>query len=156
MFSVDGMNVTSGLPSEPLTGPNQILADSMGIVMGTSHHEPMGRNKEEWDQGGKGPWDWTNKEVMKNWWEYGAERAKGVETMFTMGMRGDGDSGLEGASRELLEGEHSLCDHTSQKLTWAEITDAQREILKHVYDTDDASTISQMWYVPNDLRITRH
>jgi hypothetical protein len=105
MFSVDGMNVTSGLPSEPLTGPNQILADSMGIVMGTSHHEPMGRNKEEWDQGGKGPWDWTNKDVMKKWWEYGAERAKGVETMFTMGMRGDGDSGLEGASMELLEGE---------------------------------------------------
>lgn len=32
-------------------------------------------------------------------------------------------------------------------LTPAEITDAQREILKHVYDTDDASTISQMWYV---------
>jgi hypothetical protein len=111
MFSVDGMNVTSGLPSEPLTGPNQILADSMGIVMGTSHHEPMGRNKEEWDQGGKGPWDWTNKDVMKKWWEYGAERAKGVETMFTMGMRGDGDSGLEGASKELLEGEYwSLVD----------------------------------------------
>jgi len=32
------------------------------------------------------------------------------------------------------------------ELTCAEITDAQREILKHVYDTDDASTISQMWY----------
>jgi hypothetical protein len=28
-----------------------------------------------------------------------------------------------------------------------EITDAQRDILKEVYDTDDASTISQMWYV---------
>jgi hypothetical protein len=27
----------------------------------------------------------------------------------------------------------------------AEITDAQRDILKEVYDTDDASTISQMW-----------
>jgi hypothetical protein len=109
MFSVDGMNVTNGLPSEPLTGPNQILADSMGIVMGTSHHEPMGRNKEEWDQGGEGPWDWTNKEEMTKWWKYGAERAKGVETMFTMGMRGDGDSGLEGASKELLEGRPHFC-----------------------------------------------
>lgn len=108
MFSVDGMNVTNGLPSEPLTGPNQILADSMGIVMGTSHHEPMGRNKEEWDQGGEGPWDWTNKDEMTKWWKYGAERAKGVETMFTMGMRGDGDSGLEGASKELLEGESAV------------------------------------------------
>jgi hypothetical protein len=33
------------------------------------------------------------------------------------------------------------------ELTYTEITDAQREILKHVYDTDDASTITQMWYV---------
>jgi hypothetical protein len=33
------------------------------------------------------------------------------------------------------------------ELKYTEITDAQREILKHVYDTDDASTISQMWYV---------
>lgn len=33
------------------------------------------------------------------------------------------------------------------ELTCPEITEAQRDILKHVYDTDDASTISQMWYV---------
>lgn len=40
-------------------------------------------------------------------------------------------------------------DHMGRRiqLTLAEITDAQREILKHVYDTDDVSTISQMWYV---------
>jgi hypothetical protein len=31
------------------------------------------------------------------------------------------------------------------ELMKAEITDAQRDILKEVYDTDDASTISQMW-----------
>lgn len=131
MFSIDGLNVTNGLPSDPTTGPNQVLADRMGIVMGTSHHEPMGRNKEEWDQGGEGAWDWTNKDEMTKWWTHGAQRAKGVETMFTMGMRGDGDSGLEGASKELLE----------------EITNAQRDILKKVYETDDASEISQMWYV---------
>jgi len=42
------------------------------------------------------------------------------------------------------------------QLTYAEITDAQREILKHVYDTDDASTISQMWYVLVERTEMRH
>lgn len=101
MFSVDGADVTHGLPKSPIPGPNQILADNMGIVMGTSHHEPMARNKEEWDQEGEGNWDWDNKEEMVKWWTYGTERAKNVETMYTLGMRGNGDSELPNASKEV-------------------------------------------------------
>ena len=105
MFDVDGIDFSNGFPKKPFPGPNQLLANRMGIVMGTSHHEPMSRNKPEWDRGGKGPWDWTNKDYLINWWRYGAERAKGMETMFTLGMRGDGDEPLTGASNKLVESE---------------------------------------------------
>lgn len=107
MFDVDGMDISDGLPQPPAPGPNQVLANKMGIVMGTSHHEPMSRNKPEWDLAGKGPWDWTNDEFLTDWWKYGAKRADGMETMFTLGMRGDGDMPLTGASNELVESEPS-------------------------------------------------
>jgi hypothetical protein len=104
MFDVDGLNPqANGLPKSPIPGPNQDLANRMGIVMGSSHHEPMARNKEEWDLEGDGAWDWTNKEKLTSWWEYGAERAKGQETLFTLGMRGDGDSPLTGGNAKVCE-----------------------------------------------------
>ena len=109
MFDVDGLNPqANGLPTDPTPGPNQKLAGRMGIVMGTSHHEPMARNKAEWDLEGRGPWDWTNNKTLTEWWEYGAKRASGQETMYTLGMRGDGDRPLTGASKELLEGESEV------------------------------------------------
>ncbi|KAK8849799.1 hypothetical protein IAR55_005135 [Kwoniella newhampshirensis] len=129
MFDVDGLDISSGLPQPPRPGPNQVLANRMGIVMGTSHHEPMSRNKPEWDSFGSGSWDWTNNQTLKRFWEYGAVRAKGMETLFTMGMRGDGDRPLTGASNQLVQN----------------ITLAQQEILKEVYDTDDLSKIGQVW-----------
>ena len=33
---------------------NPVLADEYGIVMGTSHHEPMDRAQQEWKRYGKG------------------------------------------------------------------------------------------------------
>ena len=33
---------------------NPVLADEYGIVMGTSHHEPMMRAQQEWRRYGKG------------------------------------------------------------------------------------------------------
>lgn len=103
MFDVDGLNPQkNGLPKEPIPGPNQLLAHNMGIFMGASHHEPMARNKPEWDLEGTGDWDWRNNEdKLTEWWRYGAKRAKGLDTVFTVGMRGDGDRPLEGASKEV-------------------------------------------------------
>jgi hypothetical protein len=104
MFAVDGQNVHSGLPPTPTPGPNQSLAEKMGIVMGTSHHEPMSRNQKEYTDFGSGPWDYTkNGEWLRAFWKYGAERVKkgGCETVFTVGMRGDGDIELGGASKEV-------------------------------------------------------
>ena len=39
--------------------PNAKLADEYGIVMGTSHEEPMMRAEKEWTWGHHGAWDYT-------------------------------------------------------------------------------------------------
>lgn len=102
----------AGLPDLPgngvngtnAAGPNQLLADRMGIVYGTSHQEPMARNTPEWNTWYDGPWDYpTNKDNITTYWKYGVERAQGLDTMFTMSMRGNGDEALPGASISLLE-----------------------------------------------------
>jgi hypothetical protein len=95
---------------------NQILADAMGVVMGSSHHEVMLRAQDEWhrntDQGVTGgAWDYTkNAENLRTFWRGGIERmmskgdGKGYESIVTIGMRGDGDEAMtEGAAVPLLE-----------------------------------------------------
>ena len=76
---------------------NSRTADEMGIIMGTSHHEPMARNHQEWVRKGnaEGPWDYTvNKKVLDKFFTEGMERAKDTEDLITIGMRGDGDAAL--------------------------------------------------------------
>jgi hypothetical protein len=74
---------------------NARLADEMGIVMGTSHHEPLMRAHAEWDRYGKGPWDYSkNDEVLREFWRGGLERVKDKEKIISIGMRGDGDSAM--------------------------------------------------------------
>ena len=84
---------------------NGILADKLGIVMSTSHHEPMGRAQEEWHRYGSGPWNYNeNKDVLSEFWRKGMERNKDWETIVTVGMRGDGDEAMEeGTNISLLE-----------------------------------------------------
>jgi len=88
---------------------NPKLADEYGIVMGTSHHEPMLRAQQEWKRHGKGPWNYaTNPDVLRAFWDHGIERNKAYESIVTLGMRGDGDmpmaatGGLD-ANKALLE-----------------------------------------------------
>ena len=76
---------------------NSHTADEMGIIMGTSHHEPMARNHQEWARrrGADGPWDYTaNKQVLTKFFTEGIERAKDTEDLITIGMRGDGDAAM--------------------------------------------------------------
>ncbi|KAB8416350.1 hypothetical protein FH972_024870 [Carpinus fangiana] len=74
---------------------NQQLADDYGIVMSTSHHEPMMRAMHEWDDSNAGSWDWPmNKDNVTKYFEYGAQRAVGKESYFTMSMRGEGDTAI--------------------------------------------------------------
>ncbi len=75
---------------------NPRLADEYGIIMGTSHHEPMMRSQREWGKHhkeyGNGEWNYkTNEPGLKKFWEDGLERNKSYEQIITMAMRGDGD-----------------------------------------------------------------
>ena len=82
---------------------NGQLANTMGIVMGTSHHEPMALAQQDWKRRGKGEWDY-NAQNLRDFWTYGIERAKNWESVITVGMRGDGDEPMsEGANISLLE-----------------------------------------------------
>jgi hypothetical protein len=84
---------------------NAKLADEYGIVMGTSHHEPMLRAQQEWKRHGAGPWDYaSNSGVLEKFWNEGIERNKNFESTITIGMRGDGDMPMtEGENIALLE-----------------------------------------------------
>jgi len=72
---------------------NGSLADEMGIVMGTSHHEPMARAQTEWKRYGNGEsWDYArNKAGLQDFWRGGITRARTWESVITIAMRGDGD-----------------------------------------------------------------
>jgi hypothetical protein len=84
---------------------NPKLADEYGIVMGTSHHEPMLRAQQEWKRHGSGPWDYSvNAKTLQAFWEAGIERNKNYESAITLGMRGDGDEPMaESENIALLE-----------------------------------------------------
>jgi hypothetical protein len=72
-------------------------ADDYGIVIGTSHHEPLMRAHDEWRRYGKGKWNYDSNEVrLKEFWRNGMQRATN-EKIVSVGMRGDGD---EPMSRE--------------------------------------------------------
>ncbi len=83
------------------------LADELGVVMGTSHHEPCIRCGEEYSYL-RGPdsvygdaWDfWANREGITRFWRDGLRRGGQFENIITLGMRGERDTAiLAGASK---------------------------------------------------------
>ncbi|KRG43246.1 hypothetical protein ARC20_00615 [Stenotrophomonas panacihumi] len=96
---------------------NTALADARGVVMGTSHHEPLMRAHDEWhrhtgDGITGGAWDYArNGKHLRAFWRGGLERmmakgdGRGYESLVTVGMRGDGDEAMaEGTAIPLLQG----------------------------------------------------
>ncbi|KAJ7245615.1 glycoside hydrolase family 115 protein [Mycena haematopus] len=111
---------------------NQFMADYYGIVMGSSHEEPMLRSiPVEWNLFGVGPWDYSvNAAEINAFWLNGTIRGKPYENVWTIGMRGDGDEPITGADAiTLLE----------------EITANQTQIFHQVFPGTDVSTIPQVW-----------
>ncbi len=117
---------------------NMILADEYGIVMSTSHHEPMMRADKEWDRYGKGAWEYsTNPENLYKFWVEGAKRYKDHECVYTLGMRGQQDKPMsEGENIELLE----------------KIVKDQREILTNVNKGRDITNIPQVWCLYKEVQ----
>lgn len=120
---------------------NPVLADEYGIVMGTSHHEPMLRAHGEWKKHKKGPWDYSlNEEYLYKFWEYGIERNKDYESIITLGMRGDGD--------EPMGGNMSF----QQKIELLQkIVDDQRKIIKEKMNPD-VTKVPQLWALYKEVQ----
>ena len=84
---------------------NPVLANQWGIVMGTTHHEPMLRAQQEWKRYGKGQWNYdSNAAVLRQFWKKGIENMGNRESIVSVGMRGDGDKPMtQGTAIGLLE-----------------------------------------------------
>ena len=89
---------------------NGVLANEMGIVMGTSHHEPMAMAQQDWHRyttrnNLSKVWDYSkNANILQQSWKFGIERSKNWDKVVTVGMRGDGDEAMgEGTNIALLE-----------------------------------------------------
>lgn len=116
---------------------NPVLANEYGIVMGTSHHEPMLRAQQEWRRYGKGRWDYdSNEVVLRNFWRKGIENMRDHESIVTLAMRGDGDMPMtRGTAIALLE----------------RIVKDQRQIIEDV-TKKPASETPQLWALYKEVQ----
>lgn len=77
---------------------NAKMATLYNIVLGTSHAEPMLRNNvDEWNEKEFGRFNYkTNSDKVFKYWENRVKEAKKIDGIYTIGMRGVHDSGMEG------------------------------------------------------------
>jgi hypothetical protein len=123
---------------------NPRIADEYGIVMGTSHHEPIMRAQKEWgnhrSEYGNGEWNYkTNEAGLKKFWEDGLERNKKYEQIITMAMRGDGDLPMDNSGG--AEENFKLLER---------IMNDQREIIEKV-TKKPASNAPQIWALYSEV-----
>ena len=118
---------------------NGKLADRMGVIIGTSHHEPMARNHQEYARHRQewGAWNYqTNQTKLDQFFREGIERMKGTEDIVTIGMRGDGDEAMsDKADTELME----------------RIINNQRRIIKEVTGRPAEKT-TQVWALYKEVQ----
>lgn len=117
---------------------NAQTATDYGIVIGTSHHEPLARAHTEWERYNKGEaWNFDeNKEGLSKFWREGVARKGDHEGILSIGMRGDGDEAMtEGTAIDLLE----------------RIVATQREIITDVTGKP-ASETPQIWALYKEVQ----
>lgn len=130
---------------------NSRTARDMGVIMGTSHHEPMARNHQEWARKRKeyGAWDYTtNQKVIDNFFREGIERIQGTEDLVTIGMRGDGDAPMGG--EEGKDHEYKARNEEHMRLLKKIFTN-QRRIIKEVTGKAPEKT-PQVWAIYKEVQ----
>ena len=121
---------------------NPVVADEYGVIMGTSHHEPLMRNQEEWTKRSRelGEWNYRqNGENMRKFWLEGLKRNAKFDNLPTVGLRGDGDLPLDPNAQ-----------FDSNKELLYQLFHDQRELIREAYGRDPA-TVPQMWVVFNEI-----
>lgn len=145
---------------------NAELADKYGIVMGTSHHEPLCRAGEEWQKvcqkyGTSNLWDYSsNGMAITNFWKDGVSRNKAFENVYTLGMRGESDSPLlkDGTIEEnvsLLKNvitaqKQILADHDLSESP--QVLTVYKEVENYWHGTEEVSGLKD-WDVLDDVTI---
>ncbi len=123
---------------------NPRLADEYGIVMGTTHQEPMLRAQKEWDRRYRstlGSWNYfKHPDILQNFWREGIRRNKNFESILTLGLRGANDTpmipgGTVDQSMELLE----------------EIVRVQREMIAGEINPD-VTQVPQLWCLYKEVQ----
>ncbi|KAJ6563652.1 hypothetical protein DFH09DRAFT_478550 [Mycena vulgaris] len=110
---------------------NFFFADMYGIVMGTSHQEPLMRSiPTEWTLFGEGAYNYgLNADFLHDFWTNSTIRASKYENLWTIGLRGNGDLPAENTGIELL----------------TKVIEDQRGILSSVLNVTDVSAVPQLW-----------
>ncbi|RAQ53681.1 hypothetical protein AFGD_006815 [Aspergillus flavus] len=115
---------------------NGQLAHEYGIIMGTSHHEPMARSEQEQKTYLDGEWNWNeNQANITTFFQQGIDRAKHWDTIWTMGMRGEGDVASPTLTAADLE----------------ELIHAQQKLLVESFNASDPASIPQTWVLYKEV-----
>ena len=126
---------------------NAGLADEYGIVMGTSHQEPVIRAQKEWDRRYKstlGSWSWTDhSDTLVKFWRDGIRRNKDFESILTIGLRGadDTEMGPGGPAGNIARLE--------------KIVDIQRRMIAEEMNPD-VTRVPQMWCLYKEVQDYYH
>lgn len=107
---------------------NKAMADSFGIVVGTSHCEPLLRNNvDEWKVAERGDYNYiTNGAAVRDYWTERLREVRGSDVMFTLGMRGIHDGPMEGVGSTMDEKTAAL----------QQVIDDQRALLSEYIDSN--------------------
>ncbi|HNW51626.1 MAG TPA: glycosyl hydrolase 115 family protein [Prolixibacteraceae bacterium] len=136
MFAPAMHSCTGAFYSHP---ESKVVADQYGIIITTSHCEPLLFNnaaKSEWDSKRDGDWNYAkNKEVILKKMDNRVREASPYENIYTIAMRGVHDQGLRG----------NLSDKEKVDVLTQVMAD-QREVLKK-YLKKPANEIPQI-FVP--------
>lgn len=122
---------------------NAALANEYGIVMGSSHQEPMLRAQKEWDRRylqTLGSWNWTkHSDTLSKFWRDGIRRNRNFESLITLGLRGadDTEMGPGGPGNNINKLE--------------KIVNVQRKILSEEINPD-VTRIPQLWCLYKEVQ----
>ena len=121
---------------------NPRLADEYGVVMGTSHQEPMLRAQKEWDwhqRQANGNWNYaTQAPILEDFWRTGIRARKDFESIFTMGLRGENDTPMVRTEEEGIA------------LTEKIVTNQRKMLSEEV--NPDVTKIPQLWALYKEVQ----
>ena len=122
---------------------SQPLVYAYEVVLGSSHTEPLMRAQNEFKNYYEGEWAYNeNNETIDEYFRYGVQRAKPYarNSVWTMGMRGSGDTAIEGLGVEyIVEMLETLVQN-------------QRDIISEGLGVDAITDVPQTWCLYKEVQ----